>query len=45
LRLVTDLDVSREELGAVFQNLGMGDARIDEAEPSLEDVFLALAGK
>jgi ABC-2 type transport system ATP-binding protein len=45
LRLVTDLDVSREELEAVFQNLGMGDARIDEAEPSLEDVFLALAGK
>lgn len=44
LRVISDRQVRREALAAPLAGRGLEDARIEPAEPGLEDVFLALAG-
>jgi len=43
LRAITPFDVTAETLLARLQEVGIQDARLERVQPSLEDVFLALA--
>jgi ABC-2 type transport system ATP-binding protein len=43
LRAITERDVSEGDLSAALTTLGTGEIRIERVEPTLEDVFLALA--
>jgi ABC-2 type transport system ATP-binding protein len=45
LRVITSKDVKRDQLSAQFTKAGLTGTRIESVEPSLEDVFLSLAGK
>ena len=43
LRAITETEVGEGDLRGVLENLGVIEVRIERAEPTLEDVFLALA--
>jgi ABC-2 type transport system ATP-binding protein len=44
LRLITPVDVTRQQILVVLEQIGARSSQVEPAEPSLEDVFLALAG-
>ncbi|MBN1149469.1 MAG: ABC transporter ATP-binding protein [Anaerolineales bacterium] len=43
LRAITPADTSQETLQATLREAGIADVRLEQVEPTLEDVFLALA--
>ncbi len=45
LRVITNKTVKQETLKTEFSKAGLTNVKIDPVEPSLEDVFLSLAGK
>ncbi len=45
LRVITSKDMKREKLMAQLAQAGLANAKVEFVEPSLEDVFLSLAGK
>lgn len=45
LRVITSKEIKREKLSAQLSRVGLRNARVELVEPSLEDVFLSLAGK
>jgi ABC-2 type transport system ATP-binding protein len=45
LRAITPSDINADTLGRYLKEIGFADVRIESAAPSLEDIFLTLAGK
>jgi hypothetical protein len=45
LRVIADAALGQKTMAATLKQAGFADARIEAAEPNLEDVFLALAGE
>ncbi len=45
LRVITNKTVNQETLKAEFSRAGLPNIKVEPVEPSLEDVFLSLAGK
>ncbi|HLD93405.1 MAG TPA: ABC transporter ATP-binding protein [Anaerolineales bacterium] len=45
LRVITAKDVTREKMVTLLSKAGLKNAVVESAEPSLEDVFLSLAGR
>jgi len=45
LRVITMKDMKRDKLNAQLALAGLANVKVESAEPSLEDVFLSLAGK
>lgn len=45
LRVITSKEVNREKLASQLSRAGLANAKVEAVEPSLEDVFLSLAGK
>ena len=45
LRVIADAALGQKTIAATLKQAGLADARIEAAEPNLEDVFLALAGE
>jgi hypothetical protein len=44
LRVITQMDMNNEEFQNALLSAGIKVSRAEQVEPSLEDVFLALAG-
>lgn len=44
LRVISQAGLGMEDLGSAFRSVGLGNLQIEKGEPSLEDVFLVLAG-
>jgi ABC-2 type transport system ATP-binding protein len=45
LRVITNKDIKQKKLEAQLSEAGLSNAKVESVEPSLEDVFLSLAGK